>query len=348
MTRADLRLEELHTLEDLRRLRAEWAELWTRVPAATPFQSPAWLLPWMETFSPGRPLVLTVRHEGTLLAVAPFYVGRERDGTRWLRLIGVGNTDYLDLLVRDEYARVVGDLVVHRLHTRADDWDAVDLWPLADDAALLRPLAPSGLSDDVSVHDVCPVLTLPDTADRLDQHVPPRFLAKLRYYRRRLEKLGRITIRTAASDTVDSLFAALTALHEARWRERGEPGVLHDPSVGAFHRAALPALFQQGSVRLLALAIDERVVACTYVLARGPRAWYYLGGFDPALERYSVGTIAVAAAIEAAIAGGARTFDFLRGAEPYKYAWGATNHAVHRRLLTKIDRRARARAILRA
>ena len=40
---------ELAELEDPARnpeLAAEWASLWKRCPAATPFQHPAWLVPW--------------------------------------------------------------------------------------------------------------------------------------------------------------------------------------------------------------------------------------------------------------------------------------------------------------
>jgi CelD/BcsL family acetyltransferase involved in cellulose biosynthesis len=35
------------------------------------------------------------------------------------------------------------------------------------------------------------------------------------------------------------------------------------------------------------------------------------------------------------IAAGARTFDFLRGDEPYKYEWGAVDETVHRLLVTR-------------
>ncbi|HKO15352.1 MAG TPA: GNAT family N-acetyltransferase [Gemmatimonadaceae bacterium] len=335
MTCAALQVDELHTLDDLRRLRGEWRELWARVPGATPFQSPAWLLPWMETFAPGAPLVLTMRRAGSLVAVAPFYVAPDETGMRWLRLIGAGNTDYLDVLAPDEHARTVAAGVLAHLGRRGAAWDVADLWPLAGTAALLAAAVPDGLQASTSPNDVCPTLVLPATVEHLADHVPARFLSKLRYYRRRLERSGELRVRLATCETVCSLFSTLAALHEARWRERGESGVLHDPAVRAFHQAALPALCSDGTPRLLELTLDGRTVACVYVLLRGTRAWYYLGGFDPAYERFSVGTVAVGHAIDAAIRDGARTFDFLRGAEPYKYAWGAADRPVYRRTLRR-------------
>ena len=43
---ATLAIEEAADLPTLERLRPDWEALWQTVPDATPFQSPAWLIPW--------------------------------------------------------------------------------------------------------------------------------------------------------------------------------------------------------------------------------------------------------------------------------------------------------------
>jgi CelD/BcsL family acetyltransferase involved in cellulose biosynthesis len=55
----------------------------------------------------------------------------------------------------------------------------------------------------------------------------------------------------------------------------------------------------------------------------GERAMSYFGGFDPLFAFESPGTILLGHAMERAAIEGARVFDFLRGAESYKYVWGA-------------------------
>lgn len=60
----------------------------------------------------------------------------------------------------------------------------------------------------------------------------------------------------------------------------------------------------------------------------------YIGGFDPDFAKLSVGTLAIGHAIEEAMREGAGTFNFLRGAEPYKAYWGADDHYVYSRKLT--------------
>jgi CelD/BcsL family acetyltransferase involved in cellulose biosynthesis len=70
--------------------------------------------------------------------------------------------------------------------------------------------------------------------------------------------------------------------------------------------------------------VGGRPIAGAYVLARRD-AHLYLTGFDPAYERCSAGSVVIGRSIARAIAAGRRSYDFLRGAEPYKYAWGATD-----------------------
>jgi CelD/BcsL family acetyltransferase involved in cellulose biosynthesis len=55
--------------------------------------------------------------------------------------------------------------------------------------------------------------------------------------------------------------------------------------------------------------------------------YYYLGGFEPSLARFGPGAALIDHAIGAAIDEGARAFDFMRGAEPYKARWGAATQA---------------------
>jgi CelD/BcsL family acetyltransferase involved in cellulose biosynthesis len=120
---------------------------------------------------------------------------------------------------------------------------------------------------------------------------------------------------------LDDLFR----LHEARWRSRGEPGVLVDSAVREFHRDAARAFAAEGMLRLHRMRIGEAVAAVYYGFAWRRRSYAYLGGFDPEMPRLSPGAQILLHAIGAAIAEGCGEFDFLRGGESDKYAWGAVD-----------------------
>lgn len=86
---------------------------------------------------------------------------------------------------------------------------------------------------------------------------------------------------------------------------------------------------------MYAMRVNDRVIAIIYGFAHLATVYDYLGGYDPSLEKLSPGTVIVAHAIEQAVRDGAKTFDFLRGAEDYKYAWGATDRRNKRRRLIR-------------
>ena len=65
------------------------------------------------------------------------------------------------------------------------------------------------------------------------------------------------------------------------------------------------------------------MAAAVHALLGSDRILFYLSGFDPAFRFESPGTILLGAMLEQAIAEGRREANFLRGAEAYKYAWGA-------------------------
>jgi CelD/BcsL family acetyltransferase involved in cellulose biosynthesis len=86
-------------------------------------------------------------------------------------------------------------------------------------------------------------------------------------------------------------------------------------------------------LRLYGLRLGGAAVAALYAMQAHGRAYYYAGGFDPALGALSPGTMAVGHAIEEAVREGCREFDFLRGREGYKYRWGAEDRPTYRRCL---------------
>src|SRR5215813_12539893 len=83
-------------------LEPQWRSLWHRVPYATPFQSPAWLLAWWRAFAPGELNVLAVRSGDRLVALAPFYLEKSFRG-HWMLPIGISVSDYHDVLIDPDF-----------------------------------------------------------------------------------------------------------------------------------------------------------------------------------------------------------------------------------------------------
>ena len=314
---------EVTTGEGLEALSPEWDALWERCPHATPFQSPAWVLPWWRRLGCGRLWVLTLRRGGRLVGLAPLCVSRYY-GTplRRVCILGTGNTDYLDLLLEPEAAELGTRLLLDHLARERRRWDFCDFQQLRADSPLLHTAMPAGLRAEIRTQETCPVLSLSGRGEGVEEWLSPRMAANLRYSRRRLAREGG-RLETADADTLGETLDALYRLHAARWNRRHLTGAFAGRRTREFHREAAAALLERGWLRLYGLRLEGDLCAVLYCFLCGGRAYYYSGGFDPAIGALSPGTLLTAHAIDDALRNGAAEFDFLRGDEAYKYRWGA-------------------------
>ncbi len=296
----------------------EWEDLWRRDPNATPFQSPHWQRPWWKHFGSGELFMVTTRGGGRLLSLAPLYIVREDDESLGL-LLGTGITDYLDVLGP-------ADGLIERIG--GADCQMWDLQQLRPSSPLLQMPVPDGWGDCVDQQESCPVLDL--SGELLSTHARK----KLRYFARCLEREGAVTYEQPARQSLDDFMTALFDLHASRWKRKGLPGVLADDIIQPFHRDAARRMLDAGALRMHAIRLDGRFVAVFYGFAHHGTVYYYLSGYDASLEKLSIGNLIVAHAVREAIREGAHTFDFLRGAEEYKYAWGAKDRMNRRRVIT--------------
>ena len=289
-----MRIEEITTALKLENLERPWQDLWAKCAYATPFQSPAWLIPWWNSFRPGKLTTLAIYEDERLVGLAPMFL---LDGT--VRLLGAGNTDYLDILCEPQCIRPVSRFLADYLSNREYDFMDLPSWsPL---------LSMNGPASECSV---CPVLKLDEI------NISRKLLAKLK-------RDEEFSIESADEESVTELMHALIQLHEARWRQKHQAGVLHSEEVRRFHRSAAPALLRAGLLRLYGLRYQGQWAAVHYCLSAHGRTYYYLGGFDPSISNRSPGNLLIHHSITEAMASGDREYDFLRGQEQNKYRWGA-------------------------
>jgi CelD/BcsL family acetyltransferase involved in cellulose biosynthesis len=317
---AGLEIVEVQRLDDLRALEREWAGLFAEARGVTPFLHPAWLLAWCEAFGVERVCAAVVRHgsTGRLLAVLPSC--ETGDARATLALLGGDVSDHRGPVIRAGVEIEAGHALftwAESRHSRAvfDDLPGSHPWASA--------AVPHGWRRAPAC--VCPTAPLPGSVEQWRAGLGHGLRRNLRRYTARIEHLGRVDRLVADERNVSEIIEAFIRLHGARWLARGQAGVLDAAAAQRFHRTSAPRLQRAGLLRLHAWKLDGQVVAVQHVLVHERRAYGYLAGYDPALSSLSIGTVLVAAACEHAIAEGRREFDFLRGVEPYKYAWGAIN-----------------------
>jgi CelD/BcsL family acetyltransferase involved in cellulose biosynthesis len=322
-------IEIVPSFEALSALRDEWSALWRRCPDAMPFQAPAWLLPWGRHFAPDRTRAVAVRERGDLIALVPVF---EWQGA--LLLAGTGPSDYADGLFAPGHEALAAP-VLAALAELADELECscVDLQQIRPASPLLKAAPPASWNSRLSDGEVCPVMLLRGQ-DGLDC-TSRRWRRNLSYARRRLAGVEGYALEIVPADLVAQTATELEELHAARWRQRGESGVLRDPLMSRLVRDALLELGADGLLRLHRLRLRGRTAAVALAIKGADAVCFYLSGFDPQWSRFGPGMAAIGCAIMHAAAEGAHEFHFLRGREAYKYHWGARDRRTFRRVLAK-------------
>jgi CelD/BcsL family acetyltransferase involved in cellulose biosynthesis/glycosyltransferase involved in cell wall biosynthesis len=332
--RPQLQLHELRSKPALHELEAEWLALWQTTPRATTFQSPEWLLPWSAQLLDGEIRVLTFRSDGELLGVAPFFSWRD-GAKRVLSLMGAGVSDYADVLFAPgARAACLGALERWLLDTRSA-WDRLEWSELPDGSPLLATSLGAGR---LSEQAVCPGVLLNAPLAEL---MPRQRYRQLAYARRRAERDCGLEYVPASEANLDTLLRALEQLHGRRWQLRSQTGMLGDARVRSFQRAAARRLLARDRLLLHGVQLAGELAAVLFGFHDPQATRFYLSGFEPRFAKHSPGQLAIAHAMELAAARGSPIFDFLRGAEPYKYDWGARDLGrVYRRELENIPEQA--------
>ncbi|MDB4963306.1 MAG: glycosyl transferase group 1 [Myxococcales bacterium] len=294
-----------------------WTTLWERAETATVFQRPAWALAWCRTLLDGDVRAIAVWRGTSLDALLPVFRWRDHDESV-LSLIGAGVSDYQDVILADDAHELLPEIGRALAGLECDRYEFSEL----PDLSPLRSIAVPG-TERAEPQEPCPAISLATP-------MPDGIRREIDYQRRRAcREYGFETILLDPIEAVESL----ARLHAARWAMRDQPGIIDAARLG-FLRDALAGLASQQLVMAAGIRLGGTLASVAVALRDRDCLRYYLGGFAPAFERCSPGTLAIAALIEGAVEQKLAWFDFLRGGEPYKYRFGASDRVrLHRRVI---------------
>jgi CelD/BcsL family acetyltransferase involved in cellulose biosynthesis len=320
----------IRTTDELEACVPRWQSLWEQDSNATPFQSPAWLLPWWHQFGQPELRAVAIEQDNQWIGFVPLYIYREpRTGERLLLPLGIGTTDYLDGVfappcTEHHILNALKQVWESEQVTEGPGcgWDTIVFSQLRDNSKLYLALARAPeLPLQRFNAESCSRMPALRIAD-----LPQKIRRNAMYYRNRAQRLGRLELTVAVGPDCRETFEALHALHTTRWQDRGEPGVLADPRVLGSHREALPLLLKSGTLRLCSLRLNSDIIGVLYALVDPPsrphRTLYcYLTAYSTQHAELRPGTLLLAYAVERAAEEGINTIDNLRGNEPYKQIW---------------------------
>ena len=324
-------------------LRSEWELLIDEDPHATLFQGPRYLSTWHRILAPGTPVrVHTVHRDGRLIGVVPDANEREGSPTGPVEVRrfqgGTEVTDYLGPVSRTEDRTDVSDAYLSNLREDVD-WDEFVAGGLPRDGgwaeAFRRGAARHGLRVvQEDVEDVCPVLDLTGGYDAYLQRLPGKLRQELT---RKMRKLARDAgdldlVEVPGGDVAEQMDEFLD---QAAQSHPEKAGFFEREEMHAWFRGLAEEFVPDGTFRLHRLEVGGLPAATGVSLVHGGRWGLYNTAFDPTLGSFAPGMVLVSLLVQRAAEEGCTTFDLLRGAEPYKYRFGAVDRPLQRLTLER-------------
>lgn len=284
-----------------------------------PFVSPAWLSAWWECFGAGAELLLLmVADSGRLLGVAPLMV----EG-RTARLIGSEDiSDHLDFLVLQGVEQQFFTILVS--HLQQLGIRQLRAIPVRPESSVLKVLVPwarkAGYAVGLEDRSVSVQMPLPAHWDEYLAMLSKKQRHEAKRKMRRLAEAGVVSTRRIAQP--QEVGAAMT--HFFHWfrLSREDKEIYMTPGRERFFLTLAGQLADAGMLNMLALEIDGVVEAMVFCIELGSTTYLYNNGFNPHFRSASIGIVSKLMTIRDSIAAGKSCYDFLNGAEEYKYQLG--------------------------
>jgi CelD/BcsL family acetyltransferase involved in cellulose biosynthesis len=303
-------------------LEEEWEELYRHSPAATPFQSWAWLYSWWEYYGGGYELrLVTIRSEdGLLVALLPLMLER-RGRLGKLLLVGSGITDYLDVLVREGWEDRVADPGAQALDN-IGSWQVADLQMLHPEAAAWSFFAGRRGPRAAVQQSNCYVIGVRPW-DEVLMSLSRKWRKTARTMLRRMEADG-LRRGIAGQREAEKAGRTLVALHRTVWEGRNiAPAHLtrtfEDHIATTARRMTSSGLggiseFKQG---------ETTVVSSFLIFGRSSVGAYTVGASREAMKSYQWSSLYIWDGLDIAASRDSRYLDLLEGGDEYKLRWAS-------------------------
>ncbi len=316
-------------LESPEQLQPYW-RFWTEW-AATPFQSPAWLMNWWSVYASDHKrlaVLLVERDDGRPVGLLPGMLQSSWFRGRSWRLLGSGRvcTDFQSLTGPSETASEAAAEIARWFLQQQQKlgWEYVELEGISRPGAsideFVAHLARAGCRVHESALESTWRVDLSDGWQSFFSRLSKNQRRQNRNLLNRFDKSDQLTFHVAdSSDTLPEALAWLARLHQLRWQAAGQEGCFSDPRFERFLFAACEELAQRSQASVVSLMQDGSPVAAQLFLSDDDgNVFQYQSGRDPRLDSMKVGRILNLVAIRDLCERGCPSLDYMRGDEIYK------------------------------
>ena len=302
----------VETHERVSDLAAEWDELAERVDAS-PFARPGWFRAWTDAFrSPGF-VVVALRRDGELRALAPLVArfGAFTSATNW-------HSPLYSFVAEDAAAeRELADWLVRRVRRR------LTLSLLTDESVAACSAAAAAVGAAASTRTVLrsPYVAVNGSfADYLAGR-ERKWIKEVERLRRRISEQGELSLDL--SSDLGKLEEGLR-VESSGWKAERGTAVAAREDTRRFYEGVASWAASRGWLTLAFLRLDGAPLAFELLLEDDRCRWNLKGGYDPAFARFGPGNVLAYELLSDTHDRRLQSYEFLGADDPFKLRWTDT------------------------
>lgn len=307
------------TLESFDSLTSYWPQSESLLMWNCIFVLPPWLEVWWHDFGSEAELYLgAIRKDGTIAGIAPLLL-------RGAEASFIGSTDlcdYLDFVIVPGKEGDFFNILLDDLQGRGIR--RLNLGPLRPNSSVLSYLVgiAKNRNYDVSrnVEDVSLELDLPATWQEYLNTLTQKQRHEVNRKLRRLGEAGVVNYRVVEDN--DSILDSIDLFLRLFRQSREDKAIFLTNQIESFFRSLIEATARPGLLRFGILELNASPVAVVMYFDYNNSVFLYNNGYDPRHSSLNVGLISKVLCLKDSIERGRNKFDFLKGAEEYKYRLG--------------------------
>lgn len=288
--------------------------LWSHV-----FTLPEWMDSWRRAFSPANDhRFVLMKEDSAAIGAAPLTI----TGSTATFIGDPEVCDYLDFSIRPGHERPFFKALLE--HLGQNGVAELDLRCLRPDSSvfphLLESVESMGGKYSIEPDGVSLEMDLPDNWDDYLNMLSGKQRHEVRRKLRRLDEAG--NVRFSVLDTVGAIMPGLDDFMRMFRDSRVDKAEFMTPAMESFFRSMILTMAEKGLMKIFVLYVDDSPLAANICFDYKDAVYLYNSGYDLRGGRISAGLMCKILSIKDSIEAGRKKYDFLKGAEPYKYRLG--------------------------
>jgi CelD/BcsL family acetyltransferase involved in cellulose biosynthesis len=318
---------------EFRALRETWDSLLSKSNDNNAYLTWEWLFTWWQHYGLGKRLnILVIVEDDRIISIIPLMrtsYGKPPFNIDVLENIAAMDPDYGGVIMPEKQDECLAILLTYLEENLGND--VFRMSRLVDGSEFLTTIKEfSPLAHSLSFHSrtmaTSPYILLPPTWEEYLQSLGSKTRNTLHRKLKQLKKEHAVEYQKCHPvDNLRDKVQCLFRLQQMAWQSRGLNGSLTDDTLCDFNVDIARLFAERGWLNLSFIAVDGEAASAVYGFDYADKFYYGPTGYHPGYGRYSLGHLHILSLIEEAVKAGRKEFDFLIGAEEYKYRWQAVD-----------------------